>query len=307
MIKTPTLFILGAGASVPFGYPTGGELRDDICSRKRGHQLIQLLKEKENLNPLVFKIENFVKTFTREFKSSGSYSIDAFLERRPEYMGIGKKAIAMILKRYETDSNLSKQQENWYMYLFNRMKECSFNDFSKNKISFVTFNYDLSLDQFISKALQSFYGKEEGVVRHILHNIPIVHLYGQINVDPFDIPDSDFLNAIDNAEKNLKLIKDERTNSGHKKEITEEFKTAHSLIKNATNIYFLGFGFDETNLERLKIELMKNKIIRFTAKGLETSRINWIKKQFLEAGIDQNLSSADTDCIGILEEHLKFE
>ncbi len=30
MIRTPTLFILGAGASRPFGYPTGNDLRHKI-------------------------------------------------------------------------------------------------------------------------------------------------------------------------------------------------------------------------------------------------------------------------------------
>jgi len=32
MIKTPTLFILGAGASKPYGYLTGAELRADIIN-----------------------------------------------------------------------------------------------------------------------------------------------------------------------------------------------------------------------------------------------------------------------------------
>jgi len=33
MIDTPTLFILGAGASKPYGYPTGAELRTDIVKQ----------------------------------------------------------------------------------------------------------------------------------------------------------------------------------------------------------------------------------------------------------------------------------
>jgi len=35
MIKTKTLFILGAGASAPFGYPTGIELRKAILTNKK--------------------------------------------------------------------------------------------------------------------------------------------------------------------------------------------------------------------------------------------------------------------------------
>ena len=31
MIKTKTVFILGAGASCPYGFPLGTELRQEIC------------------------------------------------------------------------------------------------------------------------------------------------------------------------------------------------------------------------------------------------------------------------------------
>jgi hypothetical protein len=34
MIKTQTLFIIGAGASVPYGFPTGGKLLSDAKSRR---------------------------------------------------------------------------------------------------------------------------------------------------------------------------------------------------------------------------------------------------------------------------------
>jgi hypothetical protein len=31
MIKRPTVLILGAGASVPFGFPSGRQVLDDVC------------------------------------------------------------------------------------------------------------------------------------------------------------------------------------------------------------------------------------------------------------------------------------
>lgn len=42
MINTPTVFILGAGASVPYGYPTGASLRASII-RNFCNDLQQLL------------------------------------------------------------------------------------------------------------------------------------------------------------------------------------------------------------------------------------------------------------------------
>jgi hypothetical protein len=32
MITKPTLFILGAGASIPYGFPSGWDLRNRICA-----------------------------------------------------------------------------------------------------------------------------------------------------------------------------------------------------------------------------------------------------------------------------------
>ena len=36
MIKTPTVFVLGAGASQPFGFPLGFELRDSAINMIKG-------------------------------------------------------------------------------------------------------------------------------------------------------------------------------------------------------------------------------------------------------------------------------
>lgn len=43
MIKTNTLFILGAGASKPFGYPTGKELRDLIRGQRNDNIIVRAL------------------------------------------------------------------------------------------------------------------------------------------------------------------------------------------------------------------------------------------------------------------------
>ncbi len=50
---------------------------------------------------------------------------------------------------------------------------------------------------------------------------------------------------------NIKLINDERDI-----EKSEYFQKAHKLIEDANRIFFLGFSFDKTNLERLQVERM---------------------------------------------------
>ena len=94
MIKTETLFILGAGASVPFRYPSGIQLRNLICGQTRKAAAIQALKP---VNDDETWYAQSVDKFITEFSRSSLYSIDFFLENRKEFMDIGKITIASYL------------------------------------------------------------------------------------------------------------------------------------------------------------------------------------------------------------------
>src|SRR4051794_36706351 len=90
MIREPTVFILGAGASIPYGFPSGYELRKVICQAAVGpnQSLPQLLQRTLNTDPQA------IMQFASEFLHSGQMSIDAFLSRRMELATIGKLCIA---------------------------------------------------------------------------------------------------------------------------------------------------------------------------------------------------------------------
>lgn len=303
MIKTDTLFILGAGASEPFGYPTSDELRNLIRNGKMRPKLIKAL----NLcNDDARDFQKIVDEFTSEFSKSSIY-IDFFLEQRPEFMDIGKMAIAAYLIQYENDSRLRNSEDNWYMYLYKRLKS-SFEDFDKNNIYFITFNYDRSLEQFLFEALRSTSKKPIKECAEKLTKIPIVHLYGQLDFLPWQnsnnklySSNNDLIERIRNAKYNLKLISDERNVSE-----SEEFKNAYGLIEKARNIYFLGFSFDETNLERLNIKLMRGKRVVGTALGLEPTRMKWIRGYFSD-NTGSSIDLFDKDSLSLVKEHLEFE
>jgi hypothetical protein len=77
MIKTKTLFILGAGASNPFGYPTGAKLRDLIIEQKERRSILNVLNVygDDDIKPF----ERHQESFIDEFRKSSVYSIDSFL------------------------------------------------------------------------------------------------------------------------------------------------------------------------------------------------------------------------------------
>jgi hypothetical protein len=253
MITRPTVFILGAGASYNFGYPLGKNLVDIILKN------FDPDNEKNSLNlfeGLGFSREEIL-AFRNELLFSAAPSIDTFLEpRQEEERYLGKLAIAYALIPFEQTAPLF-YDGSWYSTLLNKIQP-NFDDFEKNKISFITFNYDRSLEHFLMTALKNRFKKTEIEVAEKLKKIPIVHLYGKLanltwennGVDNFkrDYNPEITPHLLRKSSKSLKIIYD-------KVEITDpDFKQARDLIKAASRIYFLGFGFHKDNLERLRIK-----------------------------------------------------
>jgi hypothetical protein len=222
-------------------------------------------------------------------------------------MDIGKISIARMLISYEIDNNLRVTENNWYMYLFDRMN-ISFGQLDQNNISFITFNYDRSLEYFLFEAIKNQFGKEPSECTEMMKNFPIVHLYGQLDPLPWQERGGKKYSSTENlherlmaAPENIKLISDERDI-----EESEEFKEAYKLIELADRIFFLGFSFDETNLKRLNITLMNTKEIIATKHGLEVARSNWVKEYFAKRSC-VNMDIVNEDALSLLQKRLRIE
>src|SRR5258708_19497688 len=139
MITRPTTLILGAGASAPFGFPTGYQLLNEVLSCAA--------YSSDGASPLLALDYGTgqIQAFWEALRASGKSSVDSFLEHRPTLVDIGKAAMAWALIRCESEQKLFKRDgTNWYEYLFNRLNS-RFEDFDKNKLTLLTFNYDRSL------------------------------------------------------------------------------------------------------------------------------------------------------------------
>src|SRR5262249_21509255 len=78
---------------------------------------------------------------------------------------------------------------DWYGYLFGKLN-AEFSEFSQNKLSIITFNYDRSLEYYLLTALRSSYNKTSDECAQALEAIPIVHVYGQLGEIPYPKPGS---------------------------------------------------------------------------------------------------------------------
>jgi len=85
MINVPTVLVLGAGSSKPYGYPIGSRLKNDIIAE------LQLSLDTDSgwINELDIDKE-LVKEFIKKFDRSPKSSIDSFLAQQKKYTEIGK-------------------------------------------------------------------------------------------------------------------------------------------------------------------------------------------------------------------------
>jgi hypothetical protein len=119
VIKRETVFVLGAGASQPYGFPLGAELVDKICAEI-------IAKDKMGIVPRLEEADfdsDLITRFALAMREARPYSVDAFLETRgEEFRDVGKAAIADVLARAEDQGGLESAavEHDWYRYLFNQ-------------------------------------------------------------------------------------------------------------------------------------------------------------------------------------------
>ena len=307
MIDEKTVFILGAGASLPYGYPAGKELRRQICFNFV-NQFSTILENEERLQTKRM-ITPRVNNFTDNFYQSSNTSIDLFLARNQKYSDFGKTAIALNILRYEKTSKfrekLVDQSQDWYSYLFDRMtreltEPDSYKEFKKNDVVFITFNYDRSLEHFLYNSfINSFTEMQKGINESIIPFL-FLHVYGIIDQLDWqnkhgsqyrDIYES--FNNLERLKNNIKLIHDEESTQD------SDIKGA---LHTAKRIFFLGFGYHKENMDILGVPsvINPNQQIYGTAIGLTNKETNEIKKQFKGYIVIDN----KLDCLGLLREYL---
>lgn len=259
MTSTPTTLVLGAGASKPYRFPTGRELAGMLNNESDLHELGEL-------HPLSKRdVHEFCETFHR----SQMYSIDAFLARRgndswsagaPTFGEIGKLAISLVLSRCEDANRLFiNQGDHWYRYLWNCIGT-SLDGLKETQLRIITFNYDRSLEYYLLTTIQNSFGILRDKAAEHLRYLPILHVYGQLGDLPELAENRNDACAYDHQKvtavrirtgaRSIRVIDEQRDED-------EVFARALEWIKTSHRICFIGFGFDSTNVRRLKLRELR--------------------------------------------------
>lgn len=255
MITTPTVLVLGAGASAPYGYPLGDGLTArirDFTTPKGGAVWNALVGEYHQ--PLVDE-------FHRALANSDPRSIDDFLESNPQFVDIGKVCIAAALTVFgpTPDSVVPAQLMHWYQYLWHLMHAdaATPEQFRGNAVRVVTYNYESSFELYFRACLGAMYPKlargEGGTTEAFANEVlPVVHLHGSLGPADANVRDKRDRSGYNNlqfyqrAASGIRIV--------HEDERTDEYATAHTWIGGAKVLCFLGFGYHPTNVRRLKLK-----------------------------------------------------
>ncbi len=270
-------FILGAGSNVDYGFVTGAELMERIKQR-----VVSILDNQDdrwtyiNIGIPQKQDDKFIYKVLKSFDINADYlsnfydalrlfqnpSIDYFLKEYPEYDLIGKFVITLEINELETqfEGNVAgdfekreSMKSKWYHDLFNN-NVLSPENIEKNKLNFVTFNYDRSLEYFINSSFRQTYRTSlgENKAEYYLNQLKFIHIHGSLGQFSFkhdeglDVAYSknpSYLEKLISKSKGIRTIHEARSNS--------EMNEAKELIKDSEKVYFLGFGFNKENLESL--------------------------------------------------------
>lgn len=251
VITEPTVLVLGAGASHPYGFDTGTALLE----RARGYHVEALANSIQPLpamdaRPLWVALANTLDS-----------SIDAMLEHLPQLEASGKNLIARMLLQQERAALGGRHgaTRHWYRTLFAALDAPTLDTFRKNRITFVTYNYERSLEYQLVMALQVKFGAPLDECAAVVRDWGVIHLHGQLGclpelrekgmaVVPYGgtaegITDAD----VHSAARAIRIV--------HQPVPTDQpFVLARDAISASRRVLLLGFGYGRQNVERLDLK-----------------------------------------------------
>lgn len=248
-----TTIVVGAGACVPFGLPTGEQLKSIILSQCRSH-VNSIIKAYSKQGGRLGCTSSLIQDFAKRFQRATTPSIDIFLEENPEWHDLGRMLIAAAIRPLEHSAIFEdKICGDWLSWIFNNIQD-PIRKLQDGTISIVTFNYDRLIEASLYHILRNKYKHSHQQAQDKINHIDVAHVYGKIadNLEGLlevDAPPTTWT-ADDNyatawlSSRNIKVIGDQRQDDA-------AINEAKNRIESAGAVIILGFGFNKLNMRRI--------------------------------------------------------
>lgn len=169
-------YIVGAGGSCAYGLPNGRQLVLQMMGLKgqgssegseRHHQFAKLRARLIAANP------DSIDEYIQELSEAG-HDAEAKLKASAAY------GVAVVLLRAQIQHEIHNERpDDWIFQLTRRHKKNLMNLREEPEISFITYNYDLLIEQHLRHRLFGILADEDKAETR-LKQIPIVHYHGQL-------------------------------------------------------------------------------------------------------------------------------
>lgn len=308
MVGTPTVFIVGAGASLCYGLPLGSTLLKRAKGLGPGAPAYQLARRHtgipaERLNAIIENLKQF----------PGS-SIDDYLQKRrhdEDTQRLGRTLIAAFMGDAivrELTLRPGDKSNDWLKSVFLQMSEGadSFDEFvAGNRVSFVTFNFDSVIETRLEGLAIDTYGAIDS--RALANAVPVFHVHGRLpppptaplGFEPHSLSgeaSAEWVNWILSGASSVKVVFDD--------DIDEPtLNDARTALAEAQVLCFLGFSYHPTNVERLDLGRHKHagRSLFGTTVGMTDGERQRAKRRLHNAAAAALLDSNGVGCRAYLE------
>ena len=247
--------MLGAGSSAPYGFSTGAKLLQSArkMSVEQMSEATEGCFQPRQMDPIHNALQDTIMP-----------SIDAMLQHQPNLWPALKGLMAALLLDEEKKALTTHPDvdEDWLALIAENMaaNTRTIEDFARNPVSFVTFNYDRLLEYRLGRGLAQHYAIRISNVWQHLDAVPIIHVHGSLGLlpeqrldhearpIPFGAPENpgyaDKSIAVVGAVKGTKIVHEVSPNE-------QSFMMARHFMQHADQVLFLGFSFGSDNVRHL--------------------------------------------------------
>jgi hypothetical protein len=256
MLTKRICLVLGAGASRHYGFPTGGELLDQIIGQQPDEWWPLAAQACDSV-----ATQGFHHSLVSALRSAGSPSIDHFVGKQPRFREYARALIAYHISRGETKPRILQagKAHDWHNFLMQHVADGAPTLADIPSLDVVTFNFDRSFEEATLLRLSNLYAGAADTeadmrsrVVEALVRWRIVHVHGSLGPLPElagagpSRPYEPIVNAtqLRAASGRITLLDDAQPDS-------PEFAHARSIIRESEVVIFLGFAFHRLNCQRV--------------------------------------------------------